>query len=463
MESRTLQLPSTDKTLELLQITGQNNYFEFGDKIFKQTGGTSIVKKHAPDLCCLGAAKLEEELIFPNERFQNLILDDSSTDDPKERFYKRFIDDMFAAVEGTEQQSKEFVDWMNTLWPGLTFTFDWSNKEITFLDVKLLMEDGKLETDRFVKPTNPQLFLHHSSNHPSSVFKSIVYGQGVTVKLICSKDEFVVKHIENLKKKCYERGYPVEMVEENLCRGVALERADLLRPRPVYPHQACPVLPSKKKFSPTFIITYNPHNPPLHQWLKEVYFILQADRKMGKVFPHPPSVSYRQAKNLKQILVRSSLRELPYDDHSDQAPPGCFKHQHGGRGRQCLLCHRLREGDKFKSSYTGLSYKIRHTLTCKSKYCVYLVTCQKCNMQYVGKSINHMHVRHTGHRQEIDNMSSELGCHFANCGYTFFSLQIIDCVKEGEDFALLHLEGVWQNRLAVFQVHGNMNIRNELR
>ena len=174
-------------------------------------------------------------------------------------------------------------------------------------------------------------------------------------------------------------------------------------------------------------------------------------------------MSYRQAKNLKQILVRSSLRELPYDDHSDQAAPGCFKHQHGGRGRQCLLCHRLREGDKFKSSYTGLSYKIRHTLTCKSKYCVYLVTCQKCNMQYVGKSINHMHVRHTGHRQEIDNMSSELGCHFANCGYTFFSLQIIDCVKEGEDFALLHLEGVWQNRLAVFQVHGNINIRNELR
>jgi hypothetical protein len=36
--------------------------------------------------------------------------------------------------------------------------------------VRILMENGKLETDRFVKPTNLQLFLHHSSNHPSSVF-----------------------------------------------------------------------------------------------------------------------------------------------------------------------------------------------------------------------------------------------------------------------------------------------------
>ena len=145
---------------------------------------------------------------------------------------------MFAAVEGTEQQSEQFGDWLNSLWPGLSFTFDWSNKEITFLDVRILMEDGKMETDRFVKPTNPQLFLHHTSNHPSSVFKSIVYGQGVTVRLICSKDEFVVQHIEELKKKFYERGYPVDLVEENLKRGVALDREDLLRPKPVYPHQA---------------------------------------------------------------------------------------------------------------------------------------------------------------------------------------------------------------------------------
>ena len=42
-------------------------------------------------------------------------------------------------------------------------------------------------------------------------------------------------------------------------------------------------------------------------------------------------------------------------------------------------------------------------------------------------------------------------------------LQIIDCVKEGEDMGLLHLEGVWQNRLATFKVHGNINIRDEMR
>ena len=52
--------------------------------MYKQTGGTSIGKKHAPDLCCMGAGKLEEDLIFP---------------------------DAYAATMGTDQQATELVDW----------------------------------------------------------------------------------------------------------------------------------------------------------------------------------------------------------------------------------------------------------------------------------------------------------------------------------------------------------------
>ena len=43
------------------------------------------------------------------------------------------------------------------------------------------------------------------------------------------------------------------------------------------------------------------------------------------------------------------------------------------------------------------------------------------------------------------------------------SIQMIDCVKEGEEEALRYLEGIWQNRLATFEQNGgNINIRNEL-
>ena len=465
LDKRTVQKPSTQKTMELLNITRNNNYFELGDKVFRQVGGTSIGKKHAPALCCLGAGKLEEEQIFPSEIFRSIVAKDNTTQDESDRFYKRFIDDMIAAMDGTEEEAKQFVEWLNTLDSSLKFTYEWSDKEITFLDTKLVIEDGKLETDRFVKPTNPQLFLHYSSNHPRSVFKAIIYGQAINVRMICSKDEYLTKHLNTLKTKFIERGYPCDLVENNLNRGASLPREDLLKPKPVYPQQASPTLLSKPKFCPTFIITYNPHNPPLRNWLKEHHHILLVDEKMRKIYPQAPSVSYRQPRNLKQILVRSRLKTLPHSDCSDleERPAGCYKHQHGGRGRKCLLCPRLNEGKVFRSSYTGLSYKIRYNLTCKSKYIVYLITCQKCSCQYTGKTINYMHVRHCGHRDEVENRTSELGEHFANCGMENFKLQIIDCVKEGEDIALIQLEGVWQNRLATFKAHGNINIRDEMR
>ena len=75
-----------------------------------------------------------------------------------------------------------------------------------------------------------------------------------------------------------------------------------------------------------------------------------------------------------------------------------------------------------------------------------------------------MHLRHGGHRSEVMNESSELGEHFSNCGLEKMSIQIIDCVKEGEDEALSILEGYWQNQLATFQANEhNINIRNEWR
>ena len=48
--------------------------------------------------------------------------------DDEDRFYERFIDGMVAALLGTEEEAGDFVAWMKTLWPGLKFTFDWSNK-----------------------------------------------------------------------------------------------------------------------------------------------------------------------------------------------------------------------------------------------------------------------------------------------------------------------------------------------
>ena len=47
-----------------------------------------------------------------------------------------------------------------------------------------------------------------------------------------------------------------------------------------------------------------------------------------------------------------------------------------------------------------------------------------------------MFVMHGGHRNEVENESTELGEHFARSGKENISSQTIDCVKKGEYEAL---------------------------
>ena len=50
---------------------------------------------------------------------------------------------------------------------------------------------------------------------------------------------------------------------------------------------------------------------------------------------------------------------------------------------------------------------------------------------------------HSGHRREIEDESTPLGRHFGRCGYDNFSIQMIDCVKPGEDEAIFIVEGIY--------------------
>jgi hypothetical protein len=36
------------------------------------------------------------------------------------------------------------------------------------------------------------------------------------------------------------------------------------------------------------------------------------------------------------------------------------------------------------------------------------------------------------------------------------------CVKHGEEEAIMIIEGIWQNRLAMFEQHSNINVRDEM-
>ena len=114
LDSRDVKVPSTDSTMRLINSVKSKNYFTFGDRLYRQNTGVSIGQKYAPPFACLGAGKLEEDKIFPTDKFEEYILDDRDSQDSKYRFYTRFIDDKFAASTGNRKQAEECVSLLNT-------------------------------------------------------------------------------------------------------------------------------------------------------------------------------------------------------------------------------------------------------------------------------------------------------------------------------------------------------------
>ena len=101
---------------------------------------------------------------------------------------------------------------------------DYSATEINFLGVTVTKVDNKLETDLCCKPTDTHQYFHAQSCR-SNVYKgSIAYGQVVKFKRVCSTEEKLNNHLEQLKQWLVKRGYREDHVDSEIERIKLVER-----------------------------------------------------------------------------------------------------------------------------------------------------------------------------------------------------------------------------------------------
>ena len=146
---------------------------------------------------------------------------------------------------------------------------------------------------------------------------------------------------------------------------------------------------------------------------------------------------------------------------------GCFK-----CSSRCDLCKNfLIQDTKFKSSSTGRTYKIDQKLSCSSKNVVYLASCKKCHLQYVGSTSTEFKVRFRNHKSSMltNKKTCELAIHF-NCTkhvVSDISFIVIERItSQGNaaliDKLLLTREAYWTAQLCTLHPHG-LNKRREFR
>ena len=80
--------------------------------------------------------------------------------------------------------------------------------------------------------------------------------------------------------------------------------------------------------------------------------------------------------------------------------------------RRCGCCIHIRHCNTYlTSSVTKRTYKVinlNEILSCNSKNIIYLVTCNRCKIQYVGETKNMLKTRMNKHRSDIKCKTSNL-------------------------------------------------------
>ena len=126
------------------------------------------------------------------------------------------------------------------------------------------------------------------------------------------------------------------------------------------------------------VLTFHPAlSSKVYDILKSLQVVLQADEEHKKVFPLLPLVSFRRAKTLRDILVRS---KLPQPSH---APDEC----RGYNRRNCQVCNFLVKGGTFSNREGTRNFQLRKgALDCNTRLVVYKLQCKTCNKQYIGST-----------------------------------------------------------------------------
>ena len=134
----------------------------------------------------------------------------------------------------------------------------------------------------------------------------------------------------------------------------------------------------------TIISTYSRALPNLENILTKHWHILQANQSCKKAFSTLPIIAFRKGTRLKQLIGTNAI-------YNNEKPIKTKNNHHTGKcvpcnATRCLYCQQLISTTKFKSNQTNKTFKIYHSVNCKSSSIFYLLECYICSIQYVGKS-----------------------------------------------------------------------------
>ena len=206
--------PPTPYLIRMMERILTLNNFSFNGENYLQIQGTAMGTRMAPSYANLFMADLEEDLMASMRT--------------KPRIWcRRYIDDIFAIWEHSQDALDLFLQQINLLHPTIKFMAETSMECVTFLDTTVILEGGTLHTDLYTKPVDT-----HKHLSPTAVTQNTIpYSQGLRLKRICSRMEDYEKRAKKLKDHLLACGHEPSSVEQQIQRAARIPHEEALQPR----------------------------------------------------------------------------------------------------------------------------------------------------------------------------------------------------------------------------------------
>ena len=243
----------------------------------------------------------------------------------------RFLDDILILWTGGDVQLQNFLQHLNSQMTSIKFTMTSSLEATTFLDLEIykghrFRRCGVLDTRLHVKATNPQTFLHFTSCHPPSTFRTIIKGELLRALRCTSDVDTYTQTVAKLFSRFLERGYPRHLFMEVADSIHFGQRSDLLLPS------------ARKELAPNVTIFTTSHHPALDS---------AAIRRllMDQETPFEPMVVRPRPTSHRDMLVRAktpgrnnnnitTTKDVDVEDRGDQPSTAAHHHQRGSTQQQ---------------------------------------------------------------------------------------------------------------------------------
>ena len=292
----------------ILELILKRNCFEFNDEFYLQVVGAAQGNILSPEISDLVMYVIEKEFILT---------------DPNIVFYRRYRDDILLFYRGNCNELQNLKTRMNNAHPTLKFTFETSDNLVTYLDLQIykgnrFLEHGLLDHKINMKKTETHQWLCPESAHCPSVFTALVLGETIRYCRGHTSETNFVNKVNFFTDKLVERGYDRPQVNE-ITSKVKFEDRDkyLNNSKESRPNM------NKKNIPLVLVTTYTPYikTQDLKKVLLNHWHKIEQNPTLNALFPKPPLLAFKRAKNLADTLVKSKLPALDERAEINQTGP----------------------------------------------------------------------------------------------------------------------------------------------